>query len=173
MEKFKMGNNNEYGIRDKIKKGIVYSITSLILAAGCGELSQRDITLRETQSGKIQRERDPKKIEEVARGLGYSPFVPPMLSYSILKFGEFCVEDGVYNNVLTNIAGVYAGTVQVDKDTTEGGGRSYLPIGVYEYSKNPEALHKALAEADTNGDKIVTNNEALDLEFKVFEQFGN
>jgi hypothetical protein len=66
---------------------------------------------------------------------------------------------------LRAIAGVYAGTVKVER--TKNG---YIARGFYSEAMHPEAMLMALREADTNGDKIITRKEAEDLSIRVYEE---
>lgn len=66
---------------------------------------------------------------------------------------------------IRTLAGIYAGTVNVKR--TEDG---YVAEGSYSQSQHPSAMEKALKEADTNGDKIVTPQEVRDLAAKLYEE---
>jgi len=67
---------------------------------------------------------------------------------------------------LITIAGIYSGSIKVEK--TEDG---YLAKGTYSQLKNPEGMQKALREVDSNGDKIITPQELINLEKKVYKEY--
>ena len=68
----------------------------------------------------------------------------------------------LYGN-LAILAGIYAGTVTItidrDKDDKEYSGPYFKLSGFYDQNTHPEALEKALKEADINGDGIPTSQE--------------
>ena len=71
---------------------------------------------------------------------------------------------------LRNLAGVYAGTMKIDRSITEQDGEKYLSYlikGSYSQTEHPEALARVLKEADTNKDKIITKEEAGELELDM------
>jgi hypothetical protein len=76
---------------------------------------------------------------------------------------------------LTVIAGIYAGTVKVKKTVTKAKGKTcvnYKSEGEYSQFRHPEAMLKALADADTNKDKIITAQEIRELEAKVLDDYS-
>ncbi|MBS3118073.1 hypothetical protein J4417_00130 [Candidatus Woesearchaeota archaeon] len=66
------------------------------------------------------------------------------------------------------IAGVYSGTVKVTSD----GKRGFSAEGTYCPLAHPEAMEKAIKEADVNCDKIITHKEVEQLTQKVFLQYA-
>ncbi|MFH0949294.1 MAG: hypothetical protein V1802_02295 [Candidatus Aenigmatarchaeota archaeon] len=70
----------------------------------------------------------------------------------------------VYLNV---IAGIYAGTSEVRR-TDDG----FLVIGDYKQSEHPEAMKKALEDADTDKNKEITSEEASKLAQILFEKIA-
>ncbi len=67
---------------------------------------------------------------------------------------------------LTTVAGIYAGTIRVKTD----GQGSFSARGSYSQFKQPEAMVRALREADTDGNKIITDEEEIILSQRVMEQ---
>lgn len=64
------------------------------------------------------------------------------------------------------IAGVYAGTIKVQRV-----GDGYRAEGTYSQVEHPEALERVLKEVDKNGDKVITVQEVVDLQRRVYQQY--
>ena len=76
---------------------------------------------------------------------------------------------GVITEVsLKVVAGVYSGTVKV---ITDGEG-NFLSEGTYFPLAHLEAMERAIKEADTNDDKIITSDETELLSQRVFHQYA-
>ena len=76
--------------------------------------------------------------------------------------------------LLQTIAGIYAGTINVTKieKTCCGIKRIiYFETGEYSEAMPPEAIEKALKNADSNGDFIVTPKELKTLNHKVNKEY--
>ncbi len=81
---------------------------------------------------------------------------------------------------LRAIAGVYAGTISVNRNeetSYDGKGKKTTVIktkaeGSYSEALYPEAMKRVLREADTNRDKIITEKETMDLQSQVFEKYA-
>ncbi len=67
---------------------------------------------------------------------------------------------------LIETAGFIAGTIDVVE--TENG---YFSTGTYSQFEDPEALLVAAKYSDSNGDKIVTEKEARNYKFNLFENY--
>lgn len=77
--------------------------------------------------------------------------------YSMINFnmpGGYVASKPATNSLRT-AAGIYAGTIDVEKE--EG---KYLVSGTYSQAKHPEAMEKALEKADKNSTGVVTWEEA-------------
>ncbi len=69
------------------------------------------------------------------------------------------------------LAGVYNGGVEVIKEE-DGNTIEYLATGTYSQFQDPKSYEKVLKNADVNKDKIITRQEARDLEKKVYEEYA-
>ncbi|USN45482.1 MAG: hypothetical protein H6502_05555 [Candidatus Woesearchaeota archaeon] len=108
--------------------------------------------------------RNYSRFDRAEQTLGVPSF---MVSY--LPEGYFTTNTG--HNTLRIPAGIYAGTIDVIKEVNNGT-ISYSANGSYSEMFQPEAMVRAMKEADVNGDEIVTDKEAQDLANKVIKEYA-
>lgn len=69
------------------------------------------------------------------------------------------------------LAGIYNGGVKVYKEEDENTIK-YISTGTYSQFQDPKSYEKVLENADVNKDKIITRQEARDLQNKVYEEYA-
>ena len=80
----------------------------------------------------------------------------------------YITSTSIYNGILTTLAGISAGTVQLTKVEIEDTTR-YTAKGTYSYIHDTGQMKEVLKNADINNDKIITEQEAEELRVKVYK----
>ncbi len=136
----------------KIQLVLALGLNTTILT-GCATMPIVNRPIEQTATKKYATIKEATEVLRVGPGMIYLN-LPDGYKASRLEEGN-----------LKTLAGIYAGTVNVKK--IEDG---YVAEGSYSLSQNPDAMEKALKEADTNKDKIVTGKEVRDLAARLCEK---
>lgn len=87
----------------------------------------------------------------------------PNLIENILDYKTLVVPN---DGILRTIAGIYAGTVNVENTPT-----GCSVDGFYSQYEHPEAMERTLIKADVNNDGVITEQEAINLAVEVCETY--
>jgi hypothetical protein len=94
-------------------------------------------------------------------------------NYMEILIGGYQADKGTASILKNHLAGIYLGTVTV-KITKEGTVTRYDSLGSYApdltNQKDIDALKKVLLDADTNKDKIITRQEMIKLQEKIYAE---
>jgi hypothetical protein len=102
------------------------------------------------------------KIDEIKKALGVT-----RAQHIQLNLPDGYITSTFEDLRLRTIAGVYSETVELRRI-----GDECLPKGSYNEVLHPDAMRKVLREADTNGDKLITKQESMDLVKRVCEEYA-
>ncbi len=145
-------------------KQIISLIAGLGLAAlvnGCaGPTSVR------TQDSPVDRSVSSTRYESTTDRFDRLREIDPSSGGSALSVDGYVMKEAIQIDLMS-IAGVYSGTVKV---TSDGKGH-FSAKGRYFPLDHPEAMERALREADTNGDRIITFKEAEELLLRVYKGY--
>lgn len=108
-----------------------------------------------------------QRIKPYAIGLGLLGLIGCAANQKTIKSQvskPYATTSKFVDGTLRTMAGIYAGTVSVERIRN-----GYFAKGFYSQAMHPKAMDRVLFEADTNHDKIITRDEAINMARKLYK----